>query len=277
MEKTNKMEMVIPAISFNNWKEFLSFIAEFSEESGWIFRGQSKYAPPKELMTSLDRASEFLQHDPIDLEHRVFREFQRRAKFHADFQLPPENEILQWLSLMQHHGCPTRLLDFTYSFYVALFFAVSQPSAESEVWCVKIGSLSSSESLIYNSRTLLSDIPKPVKERPSLSLPKCGTFVEEPHFLNRRLALQQGCFLIPYNIRQPLLNNLISNKIGLSNPDQKFDIPSMFWKQSNIFKVMIPKSLHSEIRKHLRKMNLTSEHLFPGIDGLAKSFWQECN
>ena len=50
------------------------------------------------------------------------REFRRRAHhFLAD--VPPRLDDLEWLALMQHHGAPTRLVDWTKSPYVAAFFA----------------------------------------------------------------------------------------------------------------------------------------------------------
>jgi hypothetical protein len=37
---------------------------------------------------------------------------------------------------MQHHGAPTRLLDFTYSIYVAAYFALESADADAAVWAV---------------------------------------------------------------------------------------------------------------------------------------------
>jgi hypothetical protein len=55
------------------------------------------------------------------IESGLLRRFKRQAH-HYISNPPEENDPLEWLALMQHYGAPTRLLDWTYSFFVALYF-----------------------------------------------------------------------------------------------------------------------------------------------------------
>ena len=65
----------------------------------------------------------------------MIREF-RRAYHQFALHVPDRRAILEWLSIMQHHGAPTRLLDFTYSGYVAAYFAVEQAKHDCVVWAI---------------------------------------------------------------------------------------------------------------------------------------------
>lgn len=100
----------------------------------------------------------------------------------------------------------------------------------------------------------------------------------EPYNMHDRLSMQQGLFAVPFEGHQGFEYNLslTVDRYRKELPKSKIideyeNITTLLNEECALLKVKIPKEFHNEIRKELKLMNITSETLFPGIDGFAKS------
>ena len=99
---------------------------EFLPWNGWLFRGQSK--ENYRLQTTFER----LCYNGLQSEDNLFkkemgmiREFQRKIRtYHPESASIDNNDLYEYMAMMQHYGCATRFLDVSFSFFVALFFAI---------------------------------------------------------------------------------------------------------------------------------------------------------
>src|SRR5437016_2049049 len=98
--------------------------------SGFVFRGVPHVTHA--LESSLQTGG-FANH-----ERRLLTSFRKYASRNA----VPGDSVWNWLSLAKHHGLPTRLLDWSYSPYVALHFAthnLNDFDRDGAIWCVDFG------------------------------------------------------------------------------------------------------------------------------------------
>jgi len=238
-------------IRLGSWTEFLSFTAE-SPYHNWAFRGQRDASLPlfsavsRYLMTyKIDRQSWRQQ------EERILRIFKRKAIHFLD-HVPDPADDFQWLALMQDHGAPTRLLDFSWSPYVAAFFALHNTTEDAIIWACNPFEIERNKKL---------DMSGPDEFRKHiLSATKPFVWIGEPHAMNRRLIAQSGTFLVPSVLDQPIEDILA----GYPNP------------QGTLIKFILPlNKIRDKGMRELYKMNITQASLFPDLDGLARSLAYE--
>ena len=128
-------------------------------------------------------------------EERILRIFKRKAIHFLD-HVPDREDDFQWLALMQDHGAPTRLIDFSWSPYVAAFFALHNATDDAIVWACNPFEIEKMKKL---------DASKPgVFRKHFLSESKPFVWMGEPHAMNRRLIAQSGTFLVPSVLDRPV-------------------------------------------------------------------------
>ena len=121
-----------------SWSELineLTVVNSSGERMGYsyIFRGVSDVS--YDLVPSIARTEVFRKH-PKDAEERILQEF--RYRFAAEIDNRPYDEW-ELLAFAQHVGVPTRLLDWSTSPLIALFFALCEETdTDRAVYCVSL-------------------------------------------------------------------------------------------------------------------------------------------
>jgi hypothetical protein len=248
-------EMATETIS--SWRELDDAITGISHRSDRhahstvVFRGLARI--DYSHVSSLAR----LGGDYRALERHLLRNFRKYAHRRA-----PGPTMWDWLALGQHHGLPTRLLDWTFSPLVAMHFATaSWPHDDALLLAVDC----------EGAHDLLPAALRAVLEREGAMLFTTEMLAEEaPDLESFDRCAHEKPFLAFFE--PPSLDERIVNQSAvlsaLSDPTCHMeqwldDHPDLWWAWR------IPASVKSEIRVRLDQANVTERVLFPGLEGLA--------
>ena len=225
-------------------------IARFRSNN--VFRGVPRVTHA--LDTSLQTGG-FVTHEKHLL--TSFRKYALRSAVHGDW-------VWHWLSLAKHHGLPTRLLDWTYSPYVAMHFAthdVHDFDQDGAIWCVD-----------YSVTNEL--LPRPLKK----ILEHDGANIFTTEMLNRVAAtlddfdaMGKDDFVLFFE--PPSLDERIVNQFALFSLPSSARLPLedlLHSREATYRRIIIPAGLKWEIRDKLDQANITERVLFPGLDGLSQ-------
>ncbi|WP_299668192.1 FRG domain-containing protein [uncultured Ruegeria sp.] len=165
----------------------------------------------------------------------------------------------EWLFLMQHHGLPTRLLDWSESVLVALYFAVNDDGSDHEdedgcIWALLPHELNAISLRDDNAKSVLGlgddkhfddYLPSKIGAQVQTFQPLAATAVRN----NPRIQMQQGVFTVSHK--------------DLSGLDELPDT-------SPIWKLIIPAGQKAVFRSQLKALNLSKLSLFPELSNAAE-------
>src|SRR5690554_4396695 len=152
-------------MEIRSFSEFHTAFSKYRPDNRWMFRGQ---ADSDWLVKPKSGRSPYCERDDLD----YLASWKRKASEYI--QSKPENDW-EWMAIAQHHGLPTRLLDWSYNPLVAAFFAcISEPEKDAAIFCL-----------------LPHWIISPEKEDPD-SLTKIAKY--KPNMVASRIGRQSGLF-----------------------------------------------------------------------------------
>jgi hypothetical protein len=244
----------------HSWRELDDAIAdpglgrhEHRVHSTLVFRGlaRSSYSH----VSSLARLSGEYER----VERHLIRNFRKYAHREA-----PGPTQWDWLSLAQHHGLPTRLLDWTFSPLVALHFATAswpdEPAVLMAVDCEGAHAL----------------LPETLRE----ALGREGALVFTTEMLADCAAdldeldeIGQGCddpFVLFFE--PPSLDERIVNQAAVLSAfsDPRFQLEEWLDGHPDLWRSwLIPPEVKAEVRERLDQGNVNERVLMPDLDGLA--------
>lgn len=222
--------------------------------SPYLFRGLDDAS--WKLETTLMR----LGGDYVAVEKPLLRNFRK----YAPDAVVEQDTVWNWLALAQHHGLPTRVLDWTYSPLVAVHFAVWKSEymdKDGAVWMVDYravrshypGALREALEREYAAGFDVRMLAKQVATLEALDGLSAERFalLFEPPSIDARIANQAGMLSVMSDPRHPM-DDWLAEK----------GVPCV--------KLILPARLKWELRDKLDHCNVHERVLFPGLDGLSQ-------
>ena len=226
--------------------------------ASYLYRGLPNW--DYSLLTSLRRNCKNKQNE---LEKSILRNFTKYAAI-EDQEL--KNSVWRQLIIGQHHGLPTRLLDWTYSPLMAMNFATTgedlsgMEQNDCAIWKIDINEINNTLPDRYKDKLK--------KESPYLfTVEMLDELVENLEEYDNEMGKKSMVLIEPPSIDQRIINQYSYFSMI---PSKMNDIEQFLDNETdNTTKYVIDKKLKWRIRDMLDQMNINERITYPGLDGLT--------
>lgn len=234
----------IETVSIGSVEDFLQeMIPQLGFQRMPIYRGQKseKDSILPTLLREEVSKTEFKTWN--ELESSLLIRVKQRAR--GELGHEPMSE-LEWLSIAQHHGLPTRLSSWTENALVALFFATESGNEDEDgiVWRILPG----------DANLVIAQDYEQVPERPRIYFPQKTT----PAMLN-----QKTCYLCHPLPAEDAVPETFEEYYELGD------------ERMHLAKLLVTSSEKAFIRRRLATMGIEARTLFPGMEGLCEQIREE--
>jgi hypothetical protein len=304
-----------------SWDDFLRWLNEL--QGSWGFRGQREawWLLDTSLDLALKREFSFRDSSGYDTcgHHHLDREIAERESLfrfqqqaHQYIANPPSSDDLSsWLALMQHHGARTRLLDWTKSPHVAMYFAVEEEAQGEEksstVRAIVVDWLETRGRELLGSEVraeCLNGLLRLLREKEEKSsavwaidldwleargrellgsevpVPASGDPQAKANYLNGLLRQPEKPVIVQINpvriddrmaAQQGFFLCKLTRQASFSLILMDMMLHPDIPDRPVLRKLVVKSDLRITFLKKLREMNIHSASLFPGLDGFGKS------
>jgi uncharacterized protein (DUF433 family) len=299
---------IVPSHDCSDWAEIFRCLEAFPPpevtyaegcvtRTGWVFRGLAD--SNHSLEPAIERQTHHKDLSWLAFERLVSLEFKSHARMHLGASLVPDSrDEFTWLAQMQHYGIPTRLLDFTYSPFVALYFAIRDQQKDKKrsgvsLWAIDEIAVNDRFKQVtfeaaakereragkrkYNADSGHPDDTLSVGDSVAIEIQGLQTLISESLLATgtyREELEQNGCVAIA---SPPAFNHRLASQQGvfLVNCAEKLDFGKSLNKMMarsktewcKRFDIAIDACI--DIEQRLFQMNVHEQSLFPDIEGLA--------
>lgn len=226
--------------------------------SNFLYRGVPNIE--YKLETSLKRNCKNKQ---IELENNILRNF---TKYAATEEPELKDSVWRQMIIGQHHGLPTRLLDWTYSPLIGLHFATSgedlnnMDKHDGVLWQIDIGELNSLLPNKYEEQLKNNDAYL-------FTLDMMKGIADDIDTYDKDMQDKSMVLIEPPSIDQRIINQYSYFAVI---PSEIKNIEDFLEKETNkTVKYILNKDLRWEIRDMLDTMNIHERIVYPGLDGLS--------
>jgi FRG domain len=246
-------------IEMESWADFKDLVGRIVGEGTWgleperfWFRGHADAAWT--LMSSFDRLFSHVDAATRRTVHQTMLDSLRErlevtedealVRIRSELRDDTGIAVTEMAALAQHYGTPTRMLDWTESAYIAAFFAFSDFGRIGQEMDAEQGQCAV---VALDTRAAAWNSDSGV------------TLVNANRRMNSRLRRQRGVFTLNSSVCSSL-EDYCSSFYGDKEPDDR-----------PLVRLILPKAFAPGALRDLEMMGITSESMFPGLEGAARS------